>query len=353
MAKTREAGFDCEFVDPPPTVIQTECPVCLLIIREPYQVTCCGKRFCQYCIKTASKPCPTCKAEIVHSFPDKGLKQSLYTLRVRCSYQKVGCEWTGELGKLNTHLNENPQPGDLEGCPHTTISCDFHHVSCTVKLPRKDMPDHLRESILKHMSLMVIGHSRLEAEFRTLKEDCVTLKRENEQLKNKVAVLQGSSAQATTKSVRAMIIIPPSDVLVMNNFQQQKRDGDWWYSPPIYTHDQGYKICLGVCACGHGNHTHVSAFVYFMRGEFDDSLTWPFRGAIRFQLLDQTGNNHKTHLCTYDDSVEMKNCERVRYGERANSGWGAPMLIAHSALKPHFLQRDTLWFQIAGGEAHV
>ena len=37
---------------------------------------------------------------------------------------------------------------------------------------------------------------------------------------------------------------------------------------------------------------------------FGDSLTWPFRGAIQFQLLDQTGNNHKTHLCMYDDSVE-------------------------------------------------
>ena len=168
-----------------------------------------------------------------------------------------------------------------------------------------------------------------------------------------MAGIQGSGVRATAKSVRTMIVMHPSEILALNNFRQQLIDGDWWYSPPIYTHQQGYKICLGVCVSGHGNNSHVSAFVYFMRGEFDDSLTWPFRGAIQFQLLDQTGNNHKTHLCTYDDSVEMKNCERVQYGERANSGWGAPMLIAHSSLKPRFLHRDRLLFQIVGGEAHV
>ncbi len=41
--KSYTVGFDCEFLDPPPDILQTECPVCLQIIREPHQVTCCGK----------------------------------------------------------------------------------------------------------------------------------------------------------------------------------------------------------------------------------------------------------------------------------------------------------------------
>ena len=40
-------GFDCEFLEPPPENLQTSCPVCLQIIREPYQVPCCGKKCCQ------------------------------------------------------------------------------------------------------------------------------------------------------------------------------------------------------------------------------------------------------------------------------------------------------------------
>ena len=39
-------------------------------------------------------------------------------------------------------------------------------------------------------------------------------------------------------------------VLTMTNFQQHKRDDKFWRSPPVYTHHQGYKICLGVHANG-------------------------------------------------------------------------------------------------------
>ncbi len=97
QADKRIIGFDCEFVKPPPSeYVQSECPVCLQIIREPHQVTCCGKKFCKACIehiRAIQKPCPTCNEEF-SSFADKGLKQSLYSLKVRCSHQKDGCEWT-------------------------------------------------------------------------------------------------------------------------------------------------------------------------------------------------------------------------------------------------------------------
>ena len=46
-----EEGFDCEFVKKPSSDIQSECPVCLQVICEPYQVDCCGYVFCQVCIK--------------------------------------------------------------------------------------------------------------------------------------------------------------------------------------------------------------------------------------------------------------------------------------------------------------
>ncbi len=346
-------GFDCEFLEPPPDVLQTECPVCLQIIREPHQVTCCGKKYCASCIQCvqdSNSSCPTCKAELFHSFLDKGIKQSLYGLKVHCSHQKDGCEWTGELRQLDEHLNTDPLPEtQLDGCPLTIINCDFHHVGCAVKLPRQDMPEHQRESLRIHLSKIAINYA-------SLREEMNVIKRENESLKTKVASLRSSSQRFTAipTKPREKISIQPSNVLIMTNFQQHKRDGNWWYSPPVYTHPWGYKICLGVCARGFGNNSHVSVFVYLMRGEQDDHLTWPLRGTITFQLLDQTGGeNHKFHQCVYDDSVELKNCEQVRYGERANSGWGAPTLIAHSALKPQYLNRDCLRFQVSSGEVHI
>jgi hypothetical protein len=38
-------GFECDFVEKVSKGIQFECPICQLILREPYQATCCGKSF--------------------------------------------------------------------------------------------------------------------------------------------------------------------------------------------------------------------------------------------------------------------------------------------------------------------
>ncbi len=383
QADKRIIGFDCEFVEPPPErYVQSECPVCLQIIREPHQVTCCGKKFCKACIehiKAIKKPCPTCNEEEFSNFPDKGLKQLLYDLKVRCSHQKDGCEWTGELRQLDEHLNTDPQPEkQLDGCqfveidciyncgnhqqrryiqnhqikdcpkrpfgcehchdykstyddvtnnhwpvcgsfpvpcpnqcgstiqrqnidshvadecPLTTINCDFHHVGCAVKLPRQDMPEHLRENLLTHISLLATSHAKQQ-------DKITSLEAENRILKTKINELE-PMLRTAPPIVNSRPLGAP--VLTMTNFQQHKRDDDIWYSPPVYTHHQGYKICLGVRASGWrtGERTHISVFVHFMRGEFDDSLKWPFRGVISYQLLDQVnGEDHKTDTNTYDD----------------------------------------------------
>ena len=120
-----QGGFDCEFIDKPPKSTQSECPVCLLILREPYQVSCCGYAFCRVCIERIqrdSQLCPCCKAERFDKFEDKRLKRSLYEF---CSNKKEqGCQWVGELGQLNSHLNLNPsQQNQLQGCQLSQIKC--------------------------------------------------------------------------------------------------------------------------------------------------------------------------------------------------------------------------------------
>ena len=83
--------------------------------------------------------------------------------------------------------------------------------------------------------------------------------------------------------------------LTLTNFEQHKTDDDRWFSPPFYTHPQGYKMCLCVDANGwkEGKSTHVSVFAHLMRGEFDDYLKWPFRGHLTIAMLNQLeDNNH-------------------------------------------------------------
>lgn len=148
--KKRSAGFDCEFVDRPPKAFQTDCPICLLVLREPYQASCCGYTYCHGCIEQLqldNKACPTCNLVDFSLFQDKRLQRSLLELSVRCPHVKEGCEWMGELGGLEKHLNENPIFGEnfLVGCEFAAIEC----VHCAEPFQRRHITAHQMEECLQ------------------------------------------------------------------------------------------------------------------------------------------------------------------------------------------------------------
>ncbi len=134
--------------------------------------------------------------------------------------------------------------------------------------------------------------------------------------------------------------------LTMTDFKKYKANKSVWDSPPVYTHHQGYKIYLIVEPNGFdtGKGTHVSVFVHFMRGEFDDSLKWPFRGAISVRLIDQLhGEDHWKYTFTYDDRMFKRVDGKV---SEVELGWGNPQFIEYSKLEPNYLIDNTLLFQI-------
>ena len=98
------------------SAFQTECPICSLILRDPYLTSCCGTNFCHTCserLQDEHKPCPTCREESFELFANKSLKRSLAQLHVLCTHSKSGCTWRGELGELERHLSEVVHSGEL------------------------------------------------------------------------------------------------------------------------------------------------------------------------------------------------------------------------------------------------
>ena len=117
-------GYDCKFVTPPAAVFKTECPICHLILREPYQTTCCGQSFCRSCIEGVEKiiQCPACRGKL-ELFPNEGLRQSLIQLDVWCTHHDHGCKWSGELGELEHHLNEANHSGKYFQASSMSVLC--------------------------------------------------------------------------------------------------------------------------------------------------------------------------------------------------------------------------------------
>ena len=152
--------------------------------------------------------------------------------------------------------------------------------------------------------------------------------------------------------------LPPCE-LVMTEYSKHKRADEDWYSPPFYTGPGGYKMCLRVYANGNGAGagTHVSVFVYLMRGEHDDQLTWPFQEDITIQLVNQNSDqDHVEDTFAFDDRVAANEAVsgRVTVGERAKKGWGKQKFISHTQLESteQYLINDCIKFRVTKVAVH-
>ena len=156
MASFQGGGYDCQFVDPPQE-LQTECAICLHVVREPYLVDCCGYRFCRVCIENVDTEarkasrclrypkladCPLCKKKFT-TVPDKLLERTLKQKHVYCQNKDLGCKWVDELSQLEKHLNLNPNRGvsdddRLRGCRFVQLKCSY----CDDLIERRKMENH-------------------------------------------------------------------------------------------------------------------------------------------------------------------------------------------------------------------
>ena len=111
-------GYDCKFVELPPRALQTECPICLQVLRDPYRTTCCRTNFCHSCSqqlqadRSLNHRCPTCNRANFVFVVNNDLKRSLNQRHVLCTYSEDGCEWIGKLRDLEHHLNEVIHSGE-------------------------------------------------------------------------------------------------------------------------------------------------------------------------------------------------------------------------------------------------
>ena len=438
-------GYDCEFVEAPKE-LQTDCPVCLVVLRDPCQVTCCGNIYCRNCIervKQYNRPCPTCNSVDFNVFPDKKLQRSLNDFKVCCINKKAGCVWVDELGQLMKHINFHPdkdrllegcQFADIEcefceeafhrreiekhmreqcpkrpaSCPHcenyesyfsdvanhvdvcprVSISCpnecgvfierqyldhhlkrgcqclkddcDFKYAGCMVRLPSEEMQAHLSQQLIGHLALvgrhseeMAKGLAGLKAELKDSLSEVSQLKGDNQMLRQELAELKRKQTVdgERVKSVFLHAGLLPIDC-TMPDIKQHRDNSDDWFSPSFYTRPRGYKMCFEVNARGNGEGrgTHVSVFVWMMRGDFDEQLKWPFRGSITIQLLRQDGpianeENH-TETIVFSDRTPERTSGRVSDRDKSTKGWGRSKFIPHDQLLPHYLKNDSLVFRV-------
>ena len=198
-------------------------------------------------------------------------------------------------------------------CPLTEVNCQLHYAGCEVRLPRKDMPEHMRDTVT-HLTLLATVTKTILKENQELKQHIQQLEVKQSTTEAHYQNLEKDTA-IEIKSLKKEIheVKLPLGEFPINlhvNYTMKERQ----FLPSFYTHLHGYCMHIEVDTNGHGSGegTHVSIYTCLMQGPYDDHLKWSFRGKITIQIVNQAGDHsHVEGTIIYNDNTPDSSAGRV------------------------------------------
>ena len=214
-----------------------------------------------------------------------------------------------------------------DDCTLTKVSCPLHYAGCEVELPRKDMPEHMKDTVT-HLTLLASVTLSLVKENQELKEivgkknqQIDEMAQEVHEFRQKMAASEAETCKSFAGLRQSMHNEVDREVQKLKTSVQEltfhklglpvsfrvRQDVEDVYLPPFYTHSHGYKFCI-IYVCpqgdGDGEGTHVSIYACLMKGQFDDHQKWPFRGEIIIQIVNQDrDHDHVEKTIPYNDKA--------------------------------------------------
>ena len=149
----------------------------------------------------------------------------------------------------------------------------------------------------------------------------------------------------------------PPCTRTLTRYSEYKETDSEWDSIPFYTRDKGYKLQLRVYANGRGSGkgTHLSLYVYLLKGEYDDHLQWPFSANITVQLLNWSEDSSHEQKTIDHHTAPLEYRTRVTEEERAPGKRGYHQFISHSVLESvasntRYINEDSVCFRMINVE---
>ena len=324
---------------------------------------------------------------------------------MRCSHMETGCSWVGELVDYNSHTSscgyrevvcpnmctdsqgrevrllhkdlqahlkddcgrrlfecpycqERDQHQVIMGshmhvCPHLKVNCP--NDNCPEKVKRMDLPKHKLSCIWEKVPCRFecvgckVHLTKKELERHEKDEDHAQLAKEA------VLKLNDRLRAVETQLVRATSKNSGNFTFKLTSFSVLKNTGSLFFSPPFYSSEGGYKMCIRVVpnGDGQGKESHISVYAVVMKGEYDDNLHWPIQGIVTVELLNQLADRlHHTIRFTYPEGKSDVSTQRVTSGERAKRGYGKTRFIPYTELDLNknktcqHLKDDCLYFRV-------
>ena len=286
-------AVEYHFVTEPPE--NRFCPVCLELLFDPF-LTDCGHHVCRQCytrLLAESKECPECREPDALSSArlNKFLQREINDLKVRCQHHREGCEWTGEVRDLQSHLDKK--------CDHILLPCSF---GCGERIRSGAMRDHKKRYCTKrqmscqycsyfssydivtakHLPIclqvpvtcpnncMKVGLKRKQHQAHI--DECplqviscpftsagCTVKLPRNEMENHEDTAMRQHLRLVVKQLQQETSTPPAAAIqppflynqapmefIISDYHEKKEANEVWYSSPFYTHNRGYMFRLNV-----------------------------------------------------------------------------------------------------------
>ncbi|XP_065901454.1 TNF receptor-associated factor 4-like [Dysidea avara] len=235
-------------------------------------------------------------------------------------------------------------------CPLEMVLCEYHSVGCEERMTRKRKRKHEEEKIEEHLLMTKLKLAKTETRLSSLEVMVCHLINTTGSSNKLIESAQWSSHLNTL----AMTVVGVTQVcpviMKMSNFAEYKRRD---IAGAFYSHSRGYKMDMWFDAAGDGDGegTHLSVFLYLMKGPNDDKLAWPLRGRFEVKLLNQISDcEHYSKIVTFDDYIPDDVAGRVT--DSNASSWGHPRFISNENLYKvtptcQYLKDDCIFLQVS------
>ena len=355
--------------------------VCLLcggVMREPIKAVD-GASYCRICY--LSKPEFTSLDKIPHYEPDEEKVQIIAALKCYCWYRPNGCGWLGEKVQWEKHLDNCPyvmvqcqlcqegyvkieEPAHRAKCRFETCDCgksflkfefakhkhecelylqcakcrlsmthsEFeNHVNnceytfcriCNEGYRRDQMFSHVNDHIMNekfsgsnHIEVMIEETKNAQNAINLNKISMFALKQEMKELRTEMAELQTQVSGRKDGSLLWMV------ENVEEKLEQAKLDNQPLYSPPFYSHENGYKMGAKLYLNGDGEATegYISLYFFIYKGRYDDILVWPFPHKVALHII--TFGTEKPKIEIFTPEKTSMSFERPRNEKNIPSGY--------------------------------
>ena len=260
-----------------------------------------------------------------------------------------GCE-VGSVERCNVEQHHSV-------CSLEPVACEMKEFGCSAVVPRKELATHMRESELQHLTAMTMLNLRLS---RQLQQDLAAKDRKIDQLQQQLAeqkllqiemktamVEQKQELKQELKEMNGEMAEQQKQLQTevrkelakqMELQQEQKTDltrkiDEVWHivqhievyaactvmckvftfdqykakkhghTEPFYAQSIGYKFKFNVDFGSNLGDDYISAFLYLVRGDYDDQLRWPLQVRVHLELLNQANDCHHIEVT---NSLEWK-----------------------------------------------